>query len=364
MNKESFLEPVYIFRDGEQALGGRLIDADDSLLLLHRDGVPYAVPFSDAVSIRMPGRPVAGRAFVYGMFLAAYVSNHFFWSRENQIGSFLNTYPDEKVGFLASNLGTGLVIGSIVYLFASASDQDEEEFHVLHGNVHGQNEKNRFMSFVKRDDSKPSMHVSVQMSTVAPVESNRAMKLLNESGFSDVHSNSISWQHRALTDFNILRKLQATFSIRPDICFGLSYMDLAERYSTYSATGKAPDGSRQEVEFMQDLTGWYAVGTYEPLLRHLNQPLEWKIGVGLGVTAIDGHVASLTAVHDLTDKTLSALLFSEFNLYVYSGLSLGLTAEYVYVSGMEIGPLQGVTSENSMINFNSTSWGLVLGVHF
>ena len=132
-------------------------------------------------------------------------------------------------------------------------------------------------------------------------------------------------------------------------------------------------GTNVTVTQMYDGVGYYALTVYHPFASTFSKLISWSIGAGIGMGSVDYYFEEMRTVGsypEITeeetskriDKTVfSALINTQFDLFLIKQLSIGLMADYVFVPGEMPAIPNTDISERSLGNF---SFGFALGFHF
>ncbi|MBE0644100.1 MAG: hypothetical protein IH600_08470 [Bacteroidetes bacterium] len=371
---EHFMTPTVVFRSADVPVAGFLMDASRDSVLLQSRGLSVVIPFRDILKLQLPRAPHAEQAGVSAILMGAYLSDVVLWASKSRPGY----YPDvsgDYTWFVLSNLTFGAISGALVYLLALPTDADVEHF-VFAGSAGARlDEERRFLSLVRGRLTPPRLHVTAQMSTVRPMKTDRASAVLRDAGLTPTLPSPLGGNDHDRRSLNLLRKFQLTYNPWPAVALGAAYMNLSE--SAEAQTGVAREGDLvHDITLRHTIDAGIAVITVEPLRTLPSAPYALLLGAGAGAAFSDGNADASTRDatgatplyirdHASLDATLfSMTLFSELRMELTPSLSIGLTAEYVYVQPLSLGPLTGINQTSSQLDFSSWGWGLAMGLHF
>jgi len=370
LSPSSYFKHVFVYRTNEQPLAGYLIDVNEKSVVVQSRGENFIIPFTDVAKLTVPGRKVSGTAGIYGMIFGAYTGNLFFWTNETQSAPYLDDFS--PTGFVFANLGMALLGGGISWLVAQSADKNYQSFILLGNFADRRNQELQFREYVTEVKKEKTLHISVQLSSVTPEETERSKSILMNNGFTQLYSDGY---HPSSSSFNVLRKAQVAYSVMPKLSLGAAFMWLTEPRES-DRSGNWVNGASTTLDISLKMLAYYVVALYEPLYGRLPEPLQWQLGWGLGLVSIDGRARGAVQVgtyplhsstvdeQSLSGSTFSTVLFTDFSVFLYPSLSVGLNAEYVYVNQQTIQPIRGITTGETTLKLGSSSFGLTLGLHF
>ncbi|MFZ1730877.1 MAG: hypothetical protein WBQ23_09500 [Bacteroidota bacterium] len=369
-----FMSPTVVYRTTDIPISGFLREVRNDSVYLQSEGKTTPVPFTDILKLQLPRQQLASVAAVHAMFVSAYVSDVLLWPLRSRPGFFADVHGDYS-GFILSNLAVAAVVGGITYVIARSTTAEEENFLFAADPGFRREEEHRFLTLVRGTHSPTRLHLTLQMSDVHPLLKDRAYSILTAAGFAAEIPSPFGGNDHKRTPVNLLRKVQLTCDILPSVAIGAAYMSLSE--SAEYQTGSAHAGNLEHRLVMKNaLDAGFAVVTVEPLRALHTSPYSWLLGAGAGVVFSSGEANATTVdrtgattfnisdTESLSKELFGATIFTELRTDLYRTLSIGVTAEYVYVAPLTLGPLDGINTSSSTIDFTSTSWGLVLGLHF
>ncbi|MBN1447373.1 MAG: hypothetical protein JXA28_05530 [Bacteroidetes bacterium] len=368
--------PAAALRDSGPPVSGRLQSiGEDHIRLRRRDG-STAIPMSDITELRLPGGARSGRAMVHGLVLGAWFGNLGSWSDEAHPGSYLRIHPNNGA-WLAGSIGFALATGCAAYLLGLLSDYTEECFRLGEDGAVDPSETERLWAHLCGYRHSRRLHLDVQLAAVYPVQSGRAKRILEDGGVYPGDyppGKRTETTEEASTDLNLLRRLRLLYSFSSRLRAGIAYMDLTEP-TMREYLSVDTDGMVAGISVAPEPRGIYLTAAYEPLYSRKGGTFEWLAGIGLGAGLVDGKLqgfrrggippdaVNTDVSRPISGTLLSGMLFTELNMYLYSSLSLGITADFVFMAPLDVAPIAGINPSGSTFTFSSSSLGFVLGVH-
>jgi hypothetical protein len=370
---ESFLLETVIQRmDGNQA-AGYLLDLDRDSIFLQSRGMRRAVAFDDIVRITLPGRERGSSIGLHGFLIGAWAIPLAMMTR-NAPGSYADVYRNDPSPLLITALLSGAATGFVAYLIGKSVERDAEPFTLTVDEAARQKELRRLERFVRPDRAPPLLHFTVQVAEVHPSETKRTDRILRDAGYV-VRTEFGPWEGYADSPLTLFRKAQVSCTVKPGLALGAAYMNLTEPES-HESNGAYSGELIHQLFLDHRADAWYAIATYEPLRTTFRRPLTWLCGAGIGAASLHGKLTTritstisssyVSETHErpLDTGLFSVMLFTEFRVYLYSSLSLGLTGEYIHLPSVTTSPVDGFSTRGAEFDFSSWSWGMALGVHF
>jgi hypothetical protein len=357
LDKDILYSRVTLLENNGKLFRGFLVGLKDDTLLIHSSEEIIYVPIIELSSISISIESQGGlKGLAIGGILGMYLGNLILWHSEFAPTAYWdNEDPEAKA--IATILLFGFVGGGIGYLIDVGTAGGTEVFS-FEGNEQEQlNEMYRLKKFLAGEKSQKSLHLSVQLSQVIT----RHSYLPEETYFG--------YYNRGVSSFNLLRRLQFTYSIFTDLDVGGAISWFGEPHiNWYSYL----DGQSIEINQIYEGVGYYAVAAYYPFSSVFSNSISWVVGGGIGMGKVDIEFLRRETggypdyINDISTFSIhknlfSALVYTEFNLYLYEEFSLGITADYVYLPEELPGIPELDFSEENLGNY---SFGLTIGLHF
>lgn len=374
-----FNRTVVVLKGGEM-FSGQFVGLQNSDLIVRVGTTDVPVPLHELHRVTIEMEKDLFRPALCGMSLAAYLGNFLMLRAKGQPGAYIED-GYATGGIVIWNIIFGAAGGGLGLLAGSIAKNGEQIFDFSGGEEKEKREQGRLRRFLLGEDaSVKKLHISVQAAQVYPRVSETYMNLLKQNDypvFSYAYWDHMSWQ--SATDFNLLRRLQLTYSLSRRVEIGVAGLWLGEpacsgyryEYSEHSVVS-------QRVVQALDIMGVYVVGVFKPLGKTLPKSISWNIGVGAGaaktdfrlnaeVSAWDSIVRTYT--EDIFEQGFSKTLFggyvfTELNLFLQTGLSVGLTADYAYLSEQQALAIEEADIPAQKLRLGNTSIGFNLGFHF
>lgn len=345
-NPDLLYNIVTIVDSGGKLSRGFLIGLKRDSLIINRSDTRYAVSLKEVTNISIEIERSYYRGLALGGVLGIYIGNLALFRAENQNNNY---YEDSgAVPVILWSLLWGFVGGGIGYLVDKASTEEFENFSFADPESWTE-EYERLLMFIRGEKHEKLIHVSAQLAQVASTIS----KLENYNDFYNYY----------ITSFNMLRKLDLTYSFfkRVDLGGAISWFgEPSFFYYGYDYHTDLAGSIEQEYNGI----GYYIISSYSPLKYELPKTLSWRIGGGIGLGNIDytlryGNESYTDVI--INKSTFSGILFSNFDLNLYDGLSLGLAVDYVYIpETMPAIPELNIESSS----FGNFGLGFAFSIHF
>ena len=338
----------------------------DTLHVLTTSG-EEAICRTDITRVIVRGEPRAGEGLGYGMLIGGYAGLYFLGSEGNN-GTFLHNNISDAPWVILLGLLPGFAIGAGVgYLVDPGSDGKDELFDLTANADPGQTGWHRLMEKLKPQGRENKFHISIQGSHL--YNFNFGDPFMNDYGSSDVSS------------FNLLRKLQCTYSNSPQLELGVALTPFgSHRMNRYGYTSLTPTTYRSTyMEKNLSATGYYFVAQYNPLNQGNPERFDLHIGGGVGLMSSDYRRDITSTAYDYSNQTsqnlgpfyyansqsaLSGMIYSEISMQLYDGLTLGVVLDRIIVEGLDDPGEQSIGYAPSTLNLGTWSFGITIGAHF
>jgi hypothetical protein len=384
VNRPNGKRVVVFLRNGD-GLAGFLVGADDDALTLIAEGRSVDVPYPDLKKVVVDEsrtRP----AMISGMLMTIYLGNLVYFTEDNASSLFFSDYKDSSE---IASLGLAAAGSLMGYLFGS-SIETERVFDFTSSQEQQQVEWKRLQRFARGEWTAKKVHLVVQGGRVYPQTSSRYRTVLGNSDFSGPTHYRIP--------VNLLRQLQLTVSATNRLELGIGTLWAGEPNISIHEQGKSSNFATQSL----DTKGYYIIAKYKPFLP-LSKRIQWNVGLGMGGADVDFRLRAekkvivgihteqvpvhgtrfswgfsepryetitypiyntLTKEHNISKTLPSGVIFSELKLYLHDGLSLGLSADYVFMPNQQAPGIPEVAIPAQKLRLGNGSIGLTLGVHF
>jgi hypothetical protein len=364
----------------------RVGNEDDTLVMLSAKKT-VTIPVGDLLKVVVLPREQNGSYFLAGALVGAYVSSllisteilaeKFFFSETH----YLTGVNSDEIGLLISTSLGFLVGGSIGGLFPSGSD-DEVVIDLSGNDDEKKCARTKLYTLCSNESIVRKIHFNVQG---AHVFGHVKEEFRNSTGNGPNGAYGLD-----VSDFNLLRKMQLTYSITKDIEIGgavqwsgeprlktSSFKSLYENYSPDSG-GYSTTGYEQSFKVI----GYYFIGKYKPFSIKISSKSDIAFGGGIGMAKIDyqrkaglykNSYKIINGVYESTptgnsfhnevsETMVSAIIFGEYNFYLKEYLTLGITTDYVYFPTKTIPAEPSAYLPKQTLSGNA-SIGFNFGVH-
>jgi hypothetical protein len=299
-------------------------------------------------------------SFTTGTFLGMYLGNLIFFQAEHQPTAYWSS--GDEGGKVAASLLFAFIGGGIGYLVDLGLKKSDESFDLSGEGNHRMKEVDRLKKFLLSDETTKQVHVTVQFAQVG-------------TRYSEIEelSNPSYYPYDEVTSFNLLRKLQVTYSVLNSLDVGGAISWFGEPEARWNSNSYFNEEQGYEGSQSYEGTGYYAVASFHPLKSVFSSSISWIIGVGIGLGNVNYEYINIvhtgtypnrssdSTIVKINESMFSGLIFTEFDFYLFDELSLGLAIDYVYLpEEMEAIPELGI-DKRSLGNF---SIGATIGLHF
>ncbi|MEX2116461.1 MAG: hypothetical protein WEB37_06215 [Bacteroidota bacterium] len=356
------MKEALIFRPNQDAIRGRLVEIREESIVVLSSEREVTVPFADISRIILTSNRGAGRGALYGAVLAGYTSMYLLTgSNDGFVGSRnFSIYLLAVVPSIALGAGIG-------YLVDPGFEQTEEVFDFTGSDEAKAREKSRLVTATTHGSRESKVHITVQGSHV---NSNNPKLILPGSN---------NYDYNTLSEFNMLRKAQVTYSLVAEVEVGVALVRFSEPPQTRFGFEALSNGDSKTYNASQsfEATGKYIVGIYKPLYHLLDPRLDLRVGGGFGTASIDyrrtttvwtytqsGSSLQDDSFFDVSDNFAGAYLFVQFEFELVHGLSLGLVADKVFGPSRDAPAVPEANIPAQTLRFNNTSVGFTISLHF
>jgi hypothetical protein len=361
-----------VFRRNQNAMAGYLVDVESDTLILLSGGRQEKVPRQDLLKVVVDVEKNPETIGAYGMLFGVYLGNFIFFTAKKQPPAYFDSddFRDSALGTLLANIAFATAGGLLGYL-ANATFEKEKAFDFTGPAPKQQAEWQRLHKFSRREKSARKVHLSVQAAHVYTRVSSRYTTVLRDAGFTSGNQGFYfeDGELEPASDFNLLRKLQLTVSLRPETEIGVAVAWLGE--PTISAFKLNVDYLQQSLK----ATGYYVVGIYNPFRTRLQKRNIWHVGLGLGAANMEFKLrarynvvaptfSQVTVGYAITKTLVSGVIFTGLQLYPSNNLSLGLSADYVFMPTEQAAALPELRIPAQKLRLGNGSLGFAIGLHF
>jgi hypothetical protein len=370
LSEELLYNEVFVYLHEGGVLTGLLCSVQSDGLVLGIGNNKKTIPFNDLQEVIIKIEKKTSRHSFYGMLTGIYLGNLIFFAAKGGPSAFLR-HVDSDFGYLLWNsvfAGAGIGAG---FLTSSAFGSGEKRFDFSGSQEHRLREWERFRSYALGSSSfSKKVHLSIQGGYINCRVSNRYKSTIKNASFYD---------YEGTTNFNLVRRVQLTYSLKPDIEVGLAAVVLSEPTIRGDKWLETMNFSGYQYFFVQQSLsslGLYALGVYRPLRSVLPKSIRWSMGGGLGAakvnfglnTSLETDIYPDSIVinrnHNISKTSVSGLAFTEFDFLVDENLSFGLAADYVFVPAQRAPAFEDMGIPAQKLRFGNSSITFVLGLHF
>ncbi len=347
-----FCDIKILKNDGSYFSGSLFGVNEDSVIIIFNNKSRISFDFKDIYSLKLEYASFDNTLAIQGMLLGTYVGQLLlFTGSENQ---FFRSNEKEGLLWYLLNLFPTAALGGLGYYFSSTGTTFTEAFRFSDKSISDyENEVKRFKHLIIGKSDLNRINLYFQMAQV----------FSRFSRWQEKEQNLYSYDN--ISSFNLLRKIQLTYSLSHDIEAGAAIMWIGEpriydfpyHYNGYF------------LEELNKSMGYYLVMQWDPFQQYLPDNVKLSLGTGVGIAAIN-YSSKLTNYNpsenlneeEITKRysTFSSDVFVSLGL-ILSKVSFSLIADYVYIPEKTASiPYLGLNAQR-MGNF---SVGLSLGFIF
>ncbi len=355
------IDQVEVFLRMGGILSGILVDITDKTVILLRAGQEQEIPKQEVKAIIVKEKY---RNILSSVLLLTYLENLIFLTGRDDQPPFYANHYESYVGFL---YGEAILLSAnigLVFLLSEALGISDKVFEFTGNDEDIRAEWERFKTSLRKSRRWQKLRLSLQAGRVYPQIWNRRSSFLRDGGF---------YVYRDPSLFNLLRRIQITYSLTPDLEIGLAHGWFSEPMLRAWRYREAPYSSLSLQESFSS-NGYYLVGIYRPFSRTLPNALSWDIGLGAGAakTAIvtkaeiydtPGSPSRETEVR-ISRTQFSALAFTELKLNISRTLTFGLAADYFLASTVQLEAIPEAELPAQKFRVGNGSLGFSLALHF
>lgn len=359
------LRRAIVFRPNQEAISGRLIRVGDNslvVLTLHHE---EEIMFEDISRVILSGESRSSKGVIHGALLGGYAVTALVGATDSKPTGYLRRDYSSGLGILVILIPSVFAGGGIGYLLDPGTDGREEMFDFTGSHGSQTAERKRLQNELKDTKREHGVHISVQGSQIFP------------SVVKAEESQSSYWGGYGyeVSDFNVLRRLQVTYSILPNVEVGLAsvwfgepshYHDLGEwSQSGYSRWG----GTLTSL----DAVGRHLVVVYKPFPESLDGRYELAFGSGIGISSIQyqrntsvnetvvvnnvSTTSYFNSPFEISETMLSGFVYAQASMKLTENLSLGLIFDYIVAPSKEAPADVRFGIPKETLNFGNTSIG-------
>jgi len=369
-----FYKKVVVYLKGGDVLTGLLVGVENDLFIIRAGKKNEKVPLNNITKITIETERKLGQHLSCGMILGTYLGNAIFNRAENQPIAYMKKIESGWEIFFQNAMFVSLG-GGLGYLFSMIAEREEKKFNFEGSDQKRQDEWRRFLKYMSQERSRKRLHISIQGGSVFTNVSRKYSGILENSGFwillYQPQKISYGWDYgmNPASNFNLLRKLQLSISLKPQIEFGVALISLGEPFL---------HGENRESWVNQSLStnGIYAVGIYKFFISEIPKGFSWNVGAGAGAAKVDFSLEHIeyfgypiydevvVTSHSIKETRFSTVFFTELNFYLYNSLSLGLVADYVFVPSENAPGIPELNIPEQRLRLGNGSIGFNFSFHF
>ena len=364
---------VVVYSQEGSIFSGLLVGVENDKLILRIGGQDKKIPQKNLAKVIIETEKNKSRYAISGMLLGAYLGNLIFYRAQNQPMAYMFDFEEGGIWLFLWEVTFAGAGGGLGFLSSSMFEKGKRVFNFPDSTEKRLAEWERFRRFILTGEHGPKkIHFSAQAGYIFTRVSSRYRTLMENAGYY-ISSYTYLFDEDAeeAIDFNLLRKLQLTISPTSNTEIGCAMYWLGEP----SLLGESwqsgyPSGVAQSLH----ITGYYGIGIYKPFLKQMPKPIVWNVGLGAGVAKVNFSLKSSIhswypyledrSEHNISKTLFSGVVFTELNLYLHESMSLGFTADYVYIPSERAPEILEGGIPAQKLHLGNASVGFTLGLHF
>jgi hypothetical protein len=373
---------------GGRFLTGLIVGLDGDSLVMRVGKKDEKIPLNDLAKVDIETDKRTAGPTITGMVSGLYLGNFILGHAKGQPNWYMKDIDLDWRFFLANLMFAGFG-GGAGYLARSIFEKGEIAFDFSGDEPRKAHEREKLKRFILgiSEESSQKVHLSLQAAHVYSRVSDGSMSLFRNAGF-DVYtgygSGSYFETYGSPSHFNLLRKIQITYSFRPNMEAGAAVVFLGEPAVEGEKNEFYSDGNSYNYSYhfiTQKLAGegYYLIGCYKPFLSMLPKKVLWTLGLGAGAASVNFNLSA----QDLKESgypnynysqafynegfskyLMSGIIFTDLFFRLPGGLSLGFAADYVFVPSHHAPAIPEVGIPAQKLKLASGSLGFFLGMHF
>lgn len=366
---------VSVYRKQGGAIFGLLVGVDSESLIVRLGKNDEKVHYRDLAKVTIETEKKTSRYVLYSTLVGTYLGNLIFLRAKNQPAAYIKKSEEDAWPFLLDVI-IAAGSGGLGWLISSIFEKGERVFDFTGSEEKQQAEWEKLQRFFIGATLPRKTHLSAQTGYIFTQVSSRYSNLLKSNGY-DVPGYGYYRYNEYIepaSNFNLLRKLQLTYSFKPHIEFGAALLWLGEP----SIVGNRGQYYGQSVQVTQetDIKGYYAIGVRRLFRKKLGKRINWNIGLGMGAAKLNLNLKAvscdysvwpytqITTEHKISKNFFSWITFSELNFYLRDTLSLGLVADYAFLPSQHVPGIPDADIPAQNLRLSTGSIGFTLGLHF
>lgn len=364
-----FSKVIVFLRDG-RAIGGMLIGVEGSGLIVRIGNENKNISVDSLKKVIIKTETDKKRYLFQGALVGAYLGNLIIMrAKDFPAAYFQGDCSFLNVIYNILFVGAG---GSAGYV-RSALQRGEKTFEFTENRMEKYTQWERLKKFVLGGgDSRQvkKFHVNVQGGYIFSHVSDRYFERLKSEASCDTEYTFMDRKYLSAEDFNLLRRLQLTYSVSPGFETGLALLWAGELPSQVM---KEEPYNRFWLTPSIATRCYCAVGVWKPFYRRMPRFLSWRVGAGVGLADVQFELHKDCGYYyqgrdsgdiSLSKIFLSGVVFTECHLNVFRNLSIGISADYVLIPSTNIPgiPESGIPAVR--LAFGNGCIGFSMGFHY
>jgi hypothetical protein len=372
---------VELYQKEGSAIGGLLLGVGrDSLTIASNHTVRIARSNIDHIIVLPSTSERSG--FLVGGTALSYLGCASILSANGQPAVFL--WNAATTGEIGAVLGLGFLLGGAAGALFDNAEPPEMDF--ILNSPDGDANWLLLQDFFAHRSFAKRIHLSVYLGHTGTPATEQLDKAATKSGYVKTISDYYNYfdynydrNIQAADEFNMMRRIELTYTLRPDVEVGVALANLGEPTHFWQHSELDSTGSFRPFHQMHQslfATGYLAEASYKHLLNPRSPRVELLGGVGLGVAHVtfNRELDSSFYYYSTPGAALDSYDFDEVEplvmvmlqarIFAMSNFSVSLYGDYALLAGPTVSafPIAGIPEQH--LNISNGSYGFSIDYHF
>jgi len=370
------LQRIIVFSQDQAPLTGYLAGIKSDTLIIQSSGQTRKVPRSELIKVIIFKNEVDHTALNLGMIMGFYIGNLAMFNAEDQPTAYLISESNsnfESPLILLFNLGfigLGGFLGHSFYpkltneVVLDFTDNEQEDVEIW----------KRIEKMFYADPDIYRIHFSVYSSHMYDLATAQHISFYRK--YTGIYINEEYRYPEPASKFNLLRRIQITMNLEPDLEIGPIIAFLGEpSFEGYGSIGT--NGDYTSFNLQQDLhtIGYYFGLIYYPFQSFQNKnKINWNVGLSIGAADLKYALETFTYSAgsyvpeerrriSISKHTFSALISSELYFTKTGTVALGLQADFAFIPQQRIGGVPEIGLPSKKLTFSNGGIGILFKIN-
>lgn len=282
--------PIIIITVDGDVYRGFFVSADSGNINAMVNGQQESFNFREISSIKIKRSRNLSNYGVTGMLWGLYLGNHLLFRNNSNPTAYMDYIKSDDI-FQAGlynilSLAVGVGLG---YIVGAVAEPLEAEFNLEDPNVVPKEEFKRFLSMLQKKNNQSAFHLNFSAGRVYSSLTEDLAKVLESQGMIYQNDNSANSYYSyyepdyTTNGINLLRNIDISYNIKPEIEVGIGFMWLGnENLYRSSASYYSGNTNIKTATGSFNGTGYFAKVQYSPIKKYLSEMFDLKASFGMG----------------------------------------------------------------------------------